>query len=497
MSSLPRDDSWVCDLSACAIATLVREGKVTPVEVVRQTYRRIHLVNPVLNAFVVLCEERALAEAQRQTELLEGGAAAGPLWGVPIGVKDLEEVEGLPTSYGSLLYKEKQQPARASSVQVSRLVAAGAIVVGKTNTPLFGSKATSHNRAFGATLNPFRTDMTPGGSSGGSAAAVSARLVPMATGSDGGGSIRIPAALSGCFGIKPTVGLVPINDMSYFEAETFSNVVHYGPLTRSVDDAALFLDVVCGHHPSDPHSIPRPAFSFASALAAGLPGERPLRVAFSRDLGYVDNVWPEVEEAVRAGLGVLQGSGAFAVTELTTTFTDICLAWVTLLGAEQKALLSPHPDFKGNLHLLEKSFVAAWDALEIISLPEIADVYRQRFRLSRELEALFSEYDLLITPTLPVSGFPPTGPMPMDGFSNPLHPAAGFTIPFNFSGHPAASVRCGITATGLPVGMQIVAARHMDHLVLQVAKFFENQTRCFDSWPSVSDIISNKRISKL
>jgi aspartyl-tRNA(Asn)/glutamyl-tRNA(Gln) amidotransferase subunit A len=254
-------------------------------------------------------------------------------------------------------------------------------------------------------------------------------------------------------------------------------------LTRSVRDAALYLDIVSGYHPSDPHSIPKPASSFLAACSAEFP-RAPLRIACSRNLGYIDHVWPEVEQGFQHALGVLAAHPRLHLIEIEREFVDICTAWVTLLGSEQCALLSQHPEISNGLDQLEKSFVGMWDTLKTITLADLAGVYRQRFQLTHQLEQLFSEYDLLLTPTMPISGFPPTGPMPMEGFSSPLHPAAGFTIPFNFSGHPAASIR---VHPALPsVGLQIVAPRHRDDLVLQFAHFYEKASRSLTIWPTVS-----------
>ena len=217
----------------------------------RDTLDRIDRVNPGLNAFVSLRPEAAMAEARALTEKVAAGKPVGPLAGVPLGVKDLEDTAGMVTSYGSLPFKDNL--VQADSIQVARLKAAGAIVVGKTNTPEFGFTGFTKNRLHGTTRNPWNPERTPGGSSGGSAAAVAGGMVPLCTGSDAGGSIRIPASYSGCFGLKPSFGRIPVGPSPFL---SYSAMIVMGPLTRTVIDAALYMDCVAGYHPADPIPCP-------------------------------------------------------------------------------------------------------------------------------------------------------------------------------------------------------------------------------------------------
>ncbi|WP_372683792.1 amidase, partial [Desulfosarcina sp.] len=280
---------------AWKLAARVAKKEISPLDVMRDTLDRIDRVNPGLNAFVSLRPEGAITEARSMTEKIVAGKRVGPLAGVPLGVKDLEDTAGMVTSYGSIPFKDNM--VEGDSIQVARLRAAGAIVVGKTNVPEFGFTGFTKNRLHGITRNPWNPERTPGGSSGGSAAAVAGGLVPLCTGSDAGGSIRIPASYSGCFGLKPSYGRIPVGPSPFL---SYSAMIVMGPLTRTVRDAALYLDCAAGYHPADPHSLPAPSRSYLSCI-----GELPdrLKIAFSPDLGYArvhTEVMSCVENAVHA-----------------------------------------------------------------------------------------------------------------------------------------------------------------------------------------------------
>ncbi|HYC00015.1 MAG TPA: amidase [Candidatus Limnocylindrales bacterium] len=466
-------DLW--QLSMHELAGLVRRKEVSPVETVKASLRRIEEVDGGLNAFVHVCRERALEEARIQERVLLAGDDVGPLAGVPAGVKDLEDVAGLPTTFGSMVFREYIAPQ--DSVQVARLRAAGAIIVGKTNTPEFGYTGFTKNRVFGTTRNPWNAERTPGGSSGGSAAAIAARMVPLVTASDGGGSIRIPACYVGAFGMKPSFGRIPLGPEPRRMLH-WMDTVHYGPLTRSIRDAALFLDVTAGYHPADPDSLPAPQRSFVECLEEPLPH---LRIAFSRDLGYA-RVQGDVLREVRAALDVLASLG-HDVEEISTVFPDLGRGWAFAVGAELYAELAR--EVAGKEHELGRSF---WDgtlAASHLTPLQLGDIQRERHELNEVLWRLFDRFDLLVTPTLPTEAFGAAGPFPsqVDGepLDSPLH-AVAFTYPFNLSGHPAASLRAGFTDAGLPAGMQIIAPRHRDDLILQVAAAYDRK-RPMDTWP--------------
>src|SRR5262249_46766628 len=243
------------------LAAAVRRRTLSPVELMTATLERVAALNPQLNAFVALRADEALADARARADRLARGEDPGPLAGLPFGVKDLEDVAGLPTTHGSVPFRN--HVAADDSIQVARLRGAGAIPIGKTNTPEFGYTGFTRNRLFGVTRNPWNLSRTPGGSSGGSAAAIAGGLVPLATASDGGGSIRIPACYVGAFGLKPTFGRVPRTPLMLRE---WIDTTVYGPLTRTVTDAALFLDAVAGPDPRDPDSLPHPGYSYLGRL---------------------------------------------------------------------------------------------------------------------------------------------------------------------------------------------------------------------------------------
>jgi aspartyl-tRNA(Asn)/glutamyl-tRNA(Gln) amidotransferase subunit A len=363
-------------------------------------------------------------------------------------------------------------------VQVSRLRAAGAIVVGKTNTPEFGYTAFTHNRLFGTTRNPWNLERTPGGSSGGSAAAVAACMVPLATASDGGGSVRIPACYVGAFGMKPTFGRIPIGSEEALGMQRWVDTVHYGPITRSVADGALLIDVAAGYHPSDPSSLPRPDVVYREAL------ERPLgsvRIAFCSDFGY-GRVQSDVADAVAGAVEEFRKVG-HSVEETRLELPDLGRAWAFMCGAENWAEIEAL--VRGRERELGRGFWGGLEAAQRLTLHDHGDFQRQRAELNRVLAEFFTRFDLLLTPTLPTEAFAARGPLPdaVDGVAldSPMHSVA-FVYPFNMSGHPAATLRAGLTRAGLPAGIQIIAERHRDELVLQAARTLE-RARPMNTWP--------------
>jgi aspartyl-tRNA(Asn)/glutamyl-tRNA(Gln) amidotransferase subunit A len=464
------------DMDAMELVRLIRAGRLSPLEVMEAALRRIDAVNPLINAFVSLRREEAILEAKRMTESLASGADPGPLAGIPIGVKDLEDVKGMVTSFGSIPYKNNV--AQQDSIQVARLKSAGAIVVGKTNTPEFGFTGFTKNRLHGVTRNPWNPDRTPGGSSGGSAAAVAARMVPMATGSDAGGSIRIPASYSGCFGLKPSFGRIPLGPSPFLQ---MSHMWTLGPLTRTVRDSALYLDCVAGDHPSDPDSLPSLSAPFLRALDRS-PGK--IRIAFSPTLGYA-RVQKDVMKRVEEGVKCFEEMG-HRVDLWKGEFPDVGDTWSLLMNAELYGILQQSLD--RNREDLGKTLVRSLERVKGVTLREQIEAQKTRTALNRLLWDLFENYDLLLTPTMPTEAFAAGGPPPseVEGHPIPLLGAVAFTYPFNLSGHPAASVPAGFTASGLPAGLQIVGPRHREDLVMQAACAFEKMKPWNDRWPDVS-----------
>ena len=449
--------------SARELAALIASKEISPREVMEETFKRIESLNPQLNAFVSLDADHAMDEAEILAESIAAGKKIGPLAGIPIGVKDLEDVKGMVTSFGSVPFKDNM--AVEDSVQVARLRKAGAIVVGKTNTPEFGSTGFTKNRLFGTTRNPWNPERTPGGSSGGSAAAVASGMTPLATGSDGGGSVRIPASYSGCYGLKTSAGRIPPGPLPLLY---MSPIAVLGPLTRTVEDAALFLDCVAGCHPSAPDSLPRPGYSYLDILEK-IP--RGLTIAFSPTLGHATvqhDVMARVEEAVRT----FEEMG-HTVVLLEEAMPKVVTAWSQLFGLNIYGTLSEHLDsYKNDMG---KALVASLEEIRQLTLDDLIEAQKIKTVQNRFLWNLFDRFDLLLTPTMPTEAFAAEGPPPSKIDGRPIHilDVVAFTYPFNLSGHPAASVPAGFTESGMPAGLQIVGPRLRDDLVLQASRAYE------------------------
>jgi aspartyl-tRNA(Asn)/glutamyl-tRNA(Gln) amidotransferase subunit A len=459
--------------SATELIKLIRSKQASPVEVMEGTLKRIEEVNPTLNAFVSLRAEEAMKEARNLEEKIATGKEIGPLAGVPLGVKDLEDVQGLVTSFGSVPYKNNI--ARRDSIQVARLKAAGAIVVGKTNTPEFGFTGFTRNLLYGVTRNPWNLERTPGGSSGGSAAAVASGMVPVATGSDAGGSIRIPASYSGCFGLKTSFGRIPLGPTPLLQ---MYHMIALGPITRTVRDAALYLDCVAGYHPCDPASLPSPRGSYVECLEH--PPSR-LRMAFSPNLGYAPvqkDVMAKVEEGVKSFTEM-----GHKVELWEKLLPDVGETWARLMNCELYGML--HRSLDRHRQDMGRTLVQSLDLARCTSLQDHIGAQKVRTELNRILWELFEEFDILLTPTMPTEAFAAKGPPPtaIEGQPIPLLGATPFTYPYNLSGHPAASVRAGFTDNGLPVGLQIVGRHHREDMVLQVAYAYEKMKPWNNLWP--------------
>ncbi len=457
------------------LVSLIKSGKLSPTQLIEASLSRIEAINGSINAFVALRAEQALAEAKDLEKKLARGSDPGPLCGIPFGVKDLEDTEGMATTYGSIPFKDNF--ASRDSIQVQRLKRAGAIVLGKTNTPEFGFTGFTKNRLFGVTRNPWNTELTPGGSSGGSAAAVASGMVPFATGSDAGGSIRIPACYTGCFGIKPTYGRIPLGP---FDVMPMSRLWNLGPITRTVEDAALYLDVVSGYHPCDPDSIPAASSTYLSCLPQ-LP--KNLKIAFSMDLGFAP-VQKQVRDAINEAINVFEDLG-HVVEEWKGVFPDVSEAWSELVCLDIYGLLGDKLAFARPE--MGRTLVFALDHAASLSATRLLEHQKIRCELNSVLKDIFTTFDLFITPTLPTEPFGAKGPPPgeIDGVKIPILWAVAFTYPFNFSGHPAATVRAGLPPEGLPVGLQIVAERHREDLVLQASYAFQQAKPWNSIWPSI------------
>lgn len=475
----------LCFYTAAELAGLIRGKKVSPVEVTEAFLDRIDRINPLINAYCTVARDTALAAAGEAERAVMSGAELGPLHGVPVAVKDLTPTAGIRTTYGSKIF-ENHVPARDSAF-VERVKKAGGIILGKTNTPEFGHKAVTDNLLFGHTRNPWRTDRVAGGSSGGSAAAVAAGLAPLAEGSDGGGSVRIPASVCGVYGFKPGYGRIPMDIMpSGFSIAPF---LHHGVIAGNVADAALFLGAVSGPDSRDPFSLPDTGDDFPAAAGDEVSG---LRIAFSNDLGYF-TVHSQVKEVVRKAAGVFAGSGCL-VEEAGPGFTnpaETVLGLFNMLWCVHfAAFFSDYMEEWGQyLSPGIKAMIRAGGGMSAVQYKR-AEILRQD--VWNKIEELLSRFDLIITPTLAVPAFELGAPGPREIEGRAVDPYSGWylTYPFNLTGHPAASIPCGLTPDGLPVGLQIIGRRFGEATVLKASALFEKIGPWGNKKPELT--ISNK-----
>lgn len=448
--------SELTELTAARLVDGYRKGEFGPVEVTRAALRRAEEIQPEVNAFVRLLADDALQRAAASAERWRRGEQLGPLDGVPVTVKDILLLRGAPTLKGS----RTVDPAGRwdeDAPSVARLRERGAVFLGKTTTPEFGWKGVTDSPLSGVTRNPHDPSRTAGGSSGGAAAAVALGAGPLALGTDGGGSVRIPAAFCGIFALKPTYGRVPL-----YPASAFGTLAHVGPMTRDAADAALLMDAIAAPDPRDWSGLPPAPGPFSEALGGGVRG---LRVAFSPSLGGQVRVDPGVAAVVRRAVERLAGLGAY-VEETDPDLADPVEAFHALwfagaarvtqaLGREQRERLDP-----GLREICREG--GRLSALDYLAAVDV------RMDLGRRMGRFHDTYDLLVTPTLPVTAFEAGAEVPRGSGHRRWTGWTPFTYPFNMTQQPAASVPVGL-ADGLPVGLQLVAARHRDDLVLRAA----------------------------
>ncbi len=447
------------------LADRVRRGELAARELVAHALERIEALDGSVGAFVAVDGDRALEAAAALDARVAAGADPGPLAGIPIGVKDLEDAAGFVTTQGSVLF-EHAHPAPADSHLVARLRAAGCIVVGKTNTPELGWKADTTNALFGPTSNPWNLDHSPGGSSGGSAAAIAAGMVPLATGSDGGGSVRIPASCCGLTGIKPSLGRVPSGGA---EPPDWHHLSTKAPMARRIADVVAALEVAVGPDPTDLRSLPRPEASWTAAIADP---RVPARVAWSPTLGYAP-LDDEVRAVCERAVATLESLGAEVVVIDEVFEEDPVSDWLTLAMAYNLRSLAPHRDTPG-WDRVDPALAAAMDwAASSITAVDLIKAEDACHRLNLKLVELFHDVRLLVTPTCAAP--PPPRSLESQGMINGNIDAnwVRFTYPFNMTRSPAASVCAGLTASGLPVGLQLVGPQHADLVVLRSAAALE------------------------
>ena len=452
------------------LLALFRGKKVSPVEAAKAALARIEACDGVFNAFRLVDAARALASAEESERRWLKGAPIGLLDGVPVSVKDVFLTKGWSTLYGSRLVSA-DQPWSEDAPAVARLKEAGAVLIGKTTTPEFHWKTVTDSPLTGVTRNPWNPALTSGGSCGGAAVAVATGMGALALGTDGGGSIRVPSAFTGIFGFKPSFGRVPL-----WPPGAFGTMAHVGPMTRSVTDAALMLNVIAGPDARDWHALPFDAVDYRAGLDDGIEG---VRVAFSRDFGFAA-VDPEVAAAVARAARTFAGLGA-NVEEKSPGFADPRAIFETLAFAAIAHELSRFD--AGQRKLMDPGLVVVAEIGARVALENYLAASHARDELGIRMRKFHEIYDLLITPTVPIPPFAAGQDVPDPTRQSHWTEWSPFTYPFNLTGQPAASVPCGFTKAGLPVGLQIVGPAYGDRLVLRAARAFEQAHRIVDWMP--------------
>ena len=456
-------------MSATELIAGYRDRSFSPVDVTEAILGRIEQLDPKVNAFVTETPELAIEQAKAAEAAYRNGEAA-PLAGVPTSIKDLTVTKGIRTTRGSLLFADWTPDFDPPVME--RIYASGAVMLGKTSTPEMGWKGETTNRVSGSTHNPWKYGLTPGGSSGGGAAAVAIGFGPLAQGSDGAGSIRIPCSFSGIFGLKPSSGLVP-----QYPPSLTGDISHVGPMTRTVEDAALFLSVMAGADPRDRLSWSS-GIDYVSALNEPLPK---LRIAWSPDLGYV-KADPEILSLVEHAAQAFREMGHLveaATPDVADPIDILDMIWASAQAGGYRDNLDQVADQldPGRLNVIQTA--------PTLSVVDFGAAMVARNTYYQAIRQFMESYDLLLTPTMPCSPFPV-------GLDQPEHSGrpslsslgwSPFTYPFNLTGQPAATVPAGFTKDGLPVGLQIVGRFHDDVTVLQAAKAFEAARPWAQVWP--------------
>jgi len=465
----------ICFKSASDIVDMIKRQEITSQEITEIIIERIEKINPIINAYCTPTFDIAREKAKNADEAVRKGEKIGLLHGIPTSIKDETDTKGIRTTYGCILF-ENNIPKK-DDISVMRLKDAGAVILGKTNTSALGFKAVTDNVIFGATKNPWNLERTPGGSSGGAAAAVASGLGPLATGSDGGGSVRIPSSFCGTFGFKPSFGRIPHNIMK--TSGIIGTLVQRGPIVRYVKDASLMLDVLIGEDDCDRYSLPKPNFSYSEKLK-----EEPnkLKIGYTLDFGYTKVIEPEVEE------GFLNAIKRFEKLNWSIEKTRINL--------KKAASIMELLWFTGFHYLLGPSLSEWEDKMD----PGLVDVIKggknystldiklaeiQREQIYDAICRQFKKFDILITPVTACTAFElgKNDPEIIDGIEV-THVEWHYAYPFNLSGHPAASIPCGWSSEGLPIGMQIIGKRLDDATVLQVSRAFEKISPWQDKKPN-------------
>jgi aspartyl-tRNA(Asn)/glutamyl-tRNA(Gln) amidotransferase subunit A len=474
--------SWKSD--AATLAGAVRQKQVSAVELAKAALARVEKLDPTLHAFCTPTPELALREAAAIDKAIASGEPVGPLAGVPYGIKDLICSKDVRTMSGAVAYAGFVPDE--DDVVVERMRAAGAVSLGKTTVPEFGYSGVGHNPVGETTVNPWNIERTSGGSSAGSGAAVAAGLCPIALGSDGGGSVRIPSSFCGLVGVKASMGRVPLypgtKDERYPGVSSWESLEHIGPMARTVRDAALMLSVIAGPDERDRLSIPTDDIDW---LAAAEPRDlKGLRVAYSADWGYAA-VDPDVRRVVGEAVKVFESDLGCVVEEAHPGFDDPygafwgCVAMETDLKG-MRAIVAEHGD-KMTPHIVD-FIMRDWKAEDFTS------ALMGRKAVANKMWRFMRRYDILLTPTLAVPPFALhiQGVEKIDGRMVQPFQWLAFTFPLNMTGQPAATVPAGFTPSGLPIGLQIIGRHLADASVLQAAAAFEAVKPWADKWPDLA-----------
>ena len=466
----------ICYMSVIEMTEAIKSKRLSPVEIMDAILSRIERLNSKVNAYCTLVAESARKQAREAETMVMRGEKLGPLHGIPVSIKDLTFTRGIRTTFGSKIYENfvPQQDA----IVAERLKAGGAIIIGKTNTPEFGFKGVTDNGLFGATRNPWNLERTSGGSSGGAAAAVASGMGPLAQGSDGGGSIRIPSSFCGVFGFKPSFGRVP----QYPGFLAWGTHSCTGPITRTVKDAALAMEVIAGRDDRDRFSLPETDLRYLPLLGDELKG---LKIAWSEDLGYTV-VDPRVLAITKAAVKTFDTLGATveaaqpAVKNPETSFS-------TVVGVGLATLLKDKiEEWREQMDPLLVRFI---ERIKNKLATEYGEAYLELMEYWNGMRSFFEKYDLLLTPTVAVPPFElgNFGVREIAGVKVSPLTWISFAYAFNITGQPAATVPCGWTDDGLPIGLQIVARRFDDATVLKAAAAFEQASPWTEKLPPLGE----------
>ncbi len=474
------NEEELCFLPALKLRDLIRRKAVSPVEVIKTFLNRIEKINPIINAYCTVVRELAMEAAKKAERGIMKEGKLGPLHGVPVSIKDVTLTAGIRTTFGSKLF-ENFVPDQDALV-VERLKKAGAIILGKTNTPEFAAGGSTFNKVFGVTRNPWNTNFNSGGSSGGTASAIAAGLCPMGEGNDLGGSLRIPASFCGIVGLRPSPGRVPFvpNELCWdpFNVE--------GPMARTVSDVALMLDVISGPDDRSPISLPREKKGFLQAVKK--PSIRRFRVAWGSNLNLTP-VDDEVLEITKSATKVFRGLGC-KIEEEAPDFSGVKETALLYRGLRYVSLYQDKlddPEFK---RLVNPLVIGNIEEGLKFSIRDLARAERQRSDLWQRVKTFFDRYDLLLTPTVPIPPFPAETVFPTEINGKPMGSYLDWvmlTYAISMTGLPAISVPCGWTKGGLPVGLQIVGRRQGEGNLLKAAAAYEEAAPWADRIPPLPE----------